>query len=186
VDVSWASSPNIADQSRVLDGLTDTLTYHLRPDETVTLAGIVRNPGVLPVTIVGLDAVRPTGANPHVASIVGLGWVPQPVDDGRVHLLSAQPAATSVAWPITLGPGEEAAVVALVRAGPCAEPAGNGPVLPLTNYTVRYRVLGIERTAVVGLPATAFVTARNECTVDVPGGSITYGPPTTAAPAATP
>jgi hypothetical protein len=176
-DISWASSPPATDQSNQLDGLMETLTFDLAPGETFTLAGVVGNPGVLPVTLLGLEEVRPTGANPDVASIVGLAWVPQPVDDGRVHLLSAVPGATSATWPVTLAPGEEAVIVVLGRAGPCAEPGGTGSVLPLTSYSMTYRALGIERSTAIGLPAAVVVPAKSTCTVSIPGGTVTYGPP---------
>jgi hypothetical protein len=183
-DISWASSPQATDQSTQFDGLIETLTFDLAPGETFTLAGVVGNPGALPVTLLGLEEVHPTGGNPHVASIVGLAWVPQPMDDGRVHLLSAVPGATSATWPITLAPGEEAVIVVLGRAGPCAEPGGAGSVIPLTSYSMTYRTLGIERSTMVGLPATVVVPAKSTCTVSIPGGTVTYGrpPASSAAP----
>ena len=44
------------------------------------MATTIRNPGVLPLTLLGLDGARTSQPNPYVASIVGLGWVPQPTD----------------------------------------------------------------------------------------------------------
>jgi hypothetical protein len=177
MDIAWASSPNGKVVARMVDGLDEVLSYGLSPGETFTLAGVVRNNGPVPLNILGLGDVRRTGANPYVASIVGLGWVPQPVDDGRVHVLSAAPESASSGWPITVAPGEEIAFVGLGRAGECAKPGGKGPVLPLTHIAMTYRVLGIERTEEVGLPAAALVAAKEICTVEIPGGTITYGPP---------
>jgi hypothetical protein len=176
VDISWASSPNGTPTSRGVDGVREVVTYDVSPGETFSIAGVVRNSGVLPLTILGLDGTRATRANPHVASIVGMGWVPQPVEDGRVHLLSAHPESASAAWPLTLGPGEEAAILLVGRAGPCAEPGGSGSVVPLSRFGMTYRVLGIERAEEVPLPADLVVPAMTTCTVEVPGGSVTYGP----------
>jgi hypothetical protein len=176
IDIGWASSPNGKIVSREFGGIQELLAYDLSPGETFTFAGIVRNPGILPLTILGLDGTRATGSNPHVATIVGLGWVKQPSDDGRIQLLSAAPESVSVAWPLTLAPGDEAAIVVVGRGGPCAEPGGTGPVLPLVRYAMTYRVLGVERSEEIGLAAPLFVAAKVSCTVQVPGGTVTYGP----------
>lgn len=175
-DIGWVSSPNGTVTSQALGGLREQLTFEVAPGETFTFAGIVGNRGPLPLTILGLDGVQPTAPNPYVAAIVGLAWVPQPVDGGPVMLLSAAAEGASTAWPITLSPGEEAAIVVVGRAGVCAEPGASGPVLPLLDYRLTYRVLGIERSQEVGLAADLFVPAKTTCTVAVPGGTITYGP----------
>jgi hypothetical protein len=90
-------------------------------------------------------------------------------------LLAAAAEAASAAWPVTLAPREELAVLVLARAGVCAEPSGTGPVLPLFRFPVRYRALGIEQTTDVSLPADMFVAAKARCTVEIPGGTVTYG-----------
>ncbi len=158
--------------------MSDAVTYPVRPDEPFTFASTVRNPGPLPITILGLDGVQGTEPNPFVASIVGLGWVVQPVDDGTIHVLSGMPADASVAWPITLAPGEELGIVLLGRGGPCASPEGTAGNLPIMWVKVIYRVLGIERSEAVGLPAAILIHAKTPCTVkQADGGFITYYEP---------
>jgi hypothetical protein len=162
-DIAWVASPNGRVSSHGLDGLHDSVTYDVAPGETFALAGVVRNDGVLPITILGLDGETSTGGDPRVASIVGLGWIPQPDGADHVVMLSASPDAASSGWPVTVAPRSELAVLILGRAGPCAEPGGTGAVLPLVSMTVTYRVLGVELTEPVGLPATVFISARASC-----------------------
>ena len=162
-DIAWVASDNGHVSSHGLDGLLDSVTFDVAPGETFTLAGVVRNDGVLPVTILGLADETSAGGDPRVASIVGLGWIPQPAADGQVVMLSAHPESASSRWPVTLAPGSELAVLVLGRGGPCAEPGGTGTFLPLVSMTLTYRVLGIELTEPVGLPATPFIFGRESC-----------------------
>jgi hypothetical protein len=157
-------------------GLMENVTYRLAPGEPFTMATTIRNPGALPLTVLGLDGIRTSQPNPYIASIVSLGWVPQPIE-GSITYLSANAEDASASWPVTLAPGEELAVVIVGRAGPCAEPQGIVTDLPLTHLGLRYRVLGLERTTDVGLPAVVFVTGKSPCTVEIPGGTVTYGNP---------
>ncbi len=175
-DIPWTSSENGHVTSRSLDGLRESVTFDVSPGETFTLGGVIRNPGVLPMTLLGLDVVQPTSGNPYVAAIVGLGWVPQPTDDGRVHVVSAAPGSASAAWPITLAPGEELSILLLGRAGECAEAGATGTAGLLFHVPIRYRVLGIELTSELPLPASTFVSAKDGCTVETVNGTITYGP----------
>ena len=174
---NWIPGRGAGQVERGGGGLFDAQTYPLQPDAPFTFGMTVRNHGALPVTILGLDGVQSTAPNPYVATIVGLGSIEQPTVDGFVTTLSARPEDTTVAWPSTLAPGEELAIVLLGRAGPCAEPAGTGSGLPLLHFQLTYRVLGIERSETVGLPVALFVPEKATCTVDVPGGTVTYGEP---------
>ncbi len=176
-DITWIASPNARVTTRQADGIREFVTYDVAPGDTFTMGGIIRNPGVLPLTILGLEDVQQTTTNPYIAAIVGLGWVPQPTDDGRVSVVSAAPGSASAGWPVTLAPGEELSFLALGRAGACAEAGSRSSVGPLFYFPVRYRVLGFEQTAQVPLPASAFVAAKDVCTAEVEGGTITYGPP---------
>ena len=142
---SWIGGIGAGSIDRGGGGLFDAQTYPLRPDDPFTLGMTIRNRGALPVTILGLDGVQATKPDPFGASIVGLASVPQPIHDGTVQSLSARPEDARVAWPQTMGPGEELAIVLLGRAGPCAEPDGTGSNLPILHVQVTYRVLGIER-----------------------------------------
>jgi hypothetical protein len=174
---SWIAGLGAGAVDRGPGSIFDFQTYPLDPDEPFTLGMTIRNPGPLPMAILGLDGVQPTQPNPYVASIVGLGSIEQATVDGYVATLSARPEDARVAWPRTMGPGEELAIVLLGRAGPCAEPAGTGSGLPLLHVQLTYRVLGIERSETVGLPVALFVPEKATCTVDVPGGTVTYGEP---------
>jgi hypothetical protein len=159
-----------------LGGLTENVIYHLAPGETFTLAYRIHNPGVLPLTILGLDGPTTTAGNPHIATIDSLGWVVQP-SDGPITYLSANPADASAAWPVTLAPGEELAIAVVGRAGPCADADDVVRTVPLDDINIAYRALAIRRTVGIGLPAVVFVTSKSPCTVEVRGGSIRYTTP---------
>jgi len=159
-----------------MGGLTEYVTYRVAPGEPFTMATTIRNPGILPMTVLGLDGVSTSQPNPHVASIVSLGWVPQPTD-GSITFLSAKAEDASASWPVTLAPGEQLAVVIVGRGGPCADAKGTNISLPLSHLAIRYRVLGLERTTDVGMPAVVLVAEKSPCTVEVPGGTVTYSNP---------
>ena len=159
-----------------LDGLMEHVTYRLSPGESFIIATKIRNPGALPLTVLGLDGDRTTQPNPYVGSIVSLGWVVQPTDGPITHL-SAKPEDASALWPVTLAPGEELAIAVVGRAGPCADPAGTVDTAPLGSIDLAYRSLGVRRTVEVGLPASLFLSSRSPCTVQVPGGEVTYSRP---------
>ena len=130
----------------------------------------------LPLTILGLDGHRTTQPNPYVGSIVSLGWVVQPTN-GPITYLSARPEDASASWPVTLAPGEELAIAVVGRAGPCADPAGAVDTGPIASIELAYRALGVRRTVEVGLPPLLFFTSKSPCTVQVPGGQVTYSRP---------
>jgi hypothetical protein len=159
-----------------MGGLMENVTYRVAPGQPFTMATTIRNPGVLPVTVLGLDGIRTSQPNPYVASIVSLGWVPQPTD-GAITFLSATAEDASASWPVTLAPGEELAIVIVGRGGPCADAQGIIADLPLARLGIRYRVLGLERTTDIGLPAAVFVTGKDPCTVETPGGTGRYSNP---------
>ena len=160
-------------ETKALNPIIQEVTYRLNPEERFTFAMTIRNPGVLPLTILGLDGTRSTKPNPYIASIVGLGWVIQPLD-GAITALSARPEDASSSWPVTIRPGEELAIILIGDAGPCASPEGTGGGLPLMWIPVAYRVLGIEQTVEVGLPAILTFPALDPCTVPLRNGTITY------------
>jgi hypothetical protein len=155
----------------------EQLVYALSPGDSFTVATTVRNPGVLPMTILGLDGIATSELNPHLVSIAGVGWTVQPTDDGTVTLLSARPEDASASWPVTLAPGEELAIVLVGRGGPCADPAGSAVALGLTRFKMAYRVLGFERSTELGMPVIVAATQKDPCTVEIPGGTVTYGTP---------
>ena len=49
--------------------------------------------------------------------------------------------------------------------------------MPLNTVDLAYRSLGVRRTAEVGLPAGLFLTSKSPCTVEIPGGQVTYSTP---------
>jgi hypothetical protein len=174
-DRGWVTGES-GEVSYGANGLMENVTYRLSPGETFTIATKIRNPGALPLTILGLDGDRTTQPNPYVGSIVSLGWVVQPTD-GPITFLSAKPGDASASWPVTLGPGEELAIAVVARAGPCADPAGVVNTVPLGYVDLAYRSLGVRRTAEVGLPALLLLTSKSPCTVEIPGGQVTYSTP---------
>ena len=143
-DRGWVSGDG-GEVNYGLDGLMENVTYRLSPGEPFSIATKIRNPGPLPLTILGLDGDRTTQPNPYVGSIVSLGWVVQPTDGPITHL-SANPADASASWPVTLAPGEELAIAVVGRAGPCADPAGTADSVPLNSVDLAYRALGVRRT----------------------------------------
>lgn len=174
-DRGWVTGAG-GEVSYGLDGFMENVTYRLAPGESFAIATKIRNPGALPLTILGLDGERTTQPNPYVGSIVSLGWVVQPTD-GPITYLSASPEDASASWPVTLGPGEELAITVVGRAGPCADPAGVVNTVPLGHVDLAYRSLGVRRTAEVGLPPALFLTSKSPCTVEIPGGQVTYSTP---------
>ena len=174
-DRAWVTGEG-GEVSYASEGISEYVTYRLSPGESFTIATKIRNPGALPLTILGLDADGTTQPNPYVGSIVSLGWVVQPTD-GPITYLSARPEDASTSWPVTLGPGEELAIAVVGRAGPCADPAGVVNNGPLGSVDLAYRSLGVRRTAEVPLPATLFLTSKSPCTVKTPGGQVTYSTP---------
>ena len=174
-DRAWVTGDN-AEVGYALGGLTENVIYHVAPGETFTLAYKIHNPGVLPMTILGLDGASTTLGNPHVASIDSLGWVVQP-SDGPITYLSAKPEDASARWPVTLGPGEELAIVVVGRGGPCADADDVVRTVPLNHVQLVYRTLGLRRSTEVALPAAVFVTSMSPCTVEIPGGQVTYSTP---------
>ncbi len=177
MDTGWVAGDGGDVTWRGGNGLQEQVTYRLVPGEAFTFALKIGNPGVLPLTIRGLDEVRTSQPNPYVVSIVSAGWVVQPTDDGAISILSARPEDASVSWPVTLAPGDDLVIVILGRAGPCADPGGPPRGLPLTHIDVAYRVLGFERTTEVGLPAILSFPEKDPCTVQIPGGPVTYSTP---------
>lgn len=176
IDRPWAAWPDTAIVEHAAGGFLDTLSLPLEPGDPFAVALVIHNASPLPMTILGLaEQGRDLSVSP-VASFVSLGWLDQSTVDGSVRSLSARPQDASATWPVTIGPGGRLAVVAMGRGDECAEPGGSGSTLPLVRVPIAYRVLGVDRIAEVGLPATVFVTAAAVCTVQVPGGSITYGP----------
>ncbi len=173
-DRGWVSG-EASEVDYGLNGLMEHATYRLSPGEPFIIATKIRNPGALPLTILGLDGDRTTQPNPYVGSIVSLGWVVQPTDGPITHL-SADPADASASWPVTLAPGEELAITVIGRAGPCADPAGTADSV-LNSIDLAYRALGVRRTATVHLPATLLLSSKSPCTVEVPGGLVTYKTP---------
>ena len=172
---SWIAGVGAGAIDRGGGGLFDAQTYPLQPEEPFTFGMTIRNGGALPMTILGLDRVQSTQPNPYVAAIVGVGSVEAPTEQGYVLTLSARPEDATVAWPLTLAPGHELGIVLLGRAGACAEPGGPGSNLPFLQVQLTHRVLGIERSEAVGLPVALFVPSKSTCTVEVPGGTVTYG-----------
>jgi hypothetical protein len=174
-DRGWVTGET-GEVSYGLNGLMENVTYRLSPGEPFIVATKIRNPGALPLTILGLDGDRTTQPNPYVGSFVSLGWVVQPTD-GPITYLSARPEDASASWPVTLRPGEELAIAVVGRAGPCADPAGVVDSVPLASIDLAYRALGVRRTVEVGLPPMLFLTSKSPCTVQVPGGHVTYSRP---------
>lgn len=176
VDRPWASWPDTLTVEHAAGGFSDQLIAPIEPGEPFALAMVVHNTSPVPMTILGLADIGTNLDFPPVARFVSLGWIDQSTTDGSIRFLSARPEDASTNWPITIPPGGRLGVVALGRGDECAEPRGTGSTLPLLRVPIAYRVLGVDRVAEVGLPALVVVAAASVCTVEIPGGTITYGP----------
>jgi hypothetical protein len=176
-DRGWVAGEGGEVVWRGVAGLGEQVAYELDPGDAFTFATTIRNEGFLPLTILGLDGVRTTQPNPYVVSIVSIGWVVQPTDNGQVTYLSAKPGDASASWPVTLGSGDELVIVVVGRGGPCADAGGTITDLPLTHVDLAYRVMGFQRSTEVGLAAILSFPSRSPCTVQVPGGTITFSTP---------
>lgn len=171
----WAMWPAGATVDRDgVAGLIEVVTVPLDPADPFAVAFEINNPSALPMTILGVR--DPQGAIPAIvaASPVSIGRVPDPRLVRGEIAVSARPEDVTVSWPVTIEPGGHLIVTVLLRAGPCAMPGGTGGVLPVTSVPLVYSVLGIERSADVGLPAVFFVAAEDGCRVEFPGGAITF------------
>lgn len=172
VDRPWAVWPSTAIVER--GSVSESITLPLDPADPFALAFEVHNQGILPITILGLDGPTISDVNGVPGSLVSLGSIPDPATVRGDVILSARPEDATVAWPLSIPPGGRARLVVLGRAGPCARPDGAIRSLPMASVPIAYRVLGIERTADVGLPAVVFIPTESGCTAPIPGGRITY------------
>ena len=107
---------------------------------------------------------------------MSLGWVVQPTD-GPITLPLGEPRGRVGVVARHARSGRGAGIAVVGRAGPCADPAGTVNTVPLGYVDLAYRSLGVRRTAEVALPATLFLAAKSPCTVEVPGGEVTYSTP---------
>ena len=172
VDRPWAVWPPTSIVER--GSFSAFITLPVGPGDPFALAFEVQNPGILPITILGLDGPTTPDVNGVPGSLVSLGSIPDPATVRGDVILSARPEDATVAWPLTIPPGGRATLVVVGRGGPCARPDGAGGSSPITRVPIAYRVLGIERTADVGLPAVLFIPTESGCTAPFPGGWITY------------
>ncbi len=123
----------------------ETSTIVLAPDGRVYVATIVRNDGVFPVTLLGLDETPAPHDQPYAASSIGLG-------DGK----TANPAAAAAFTSVALKPGAGVGIFVVYEPNArltCANDTDTpsratafGPI-PL-----RFSTYGVESTQAIEIP----------------------------------
>lgn len=135
--------------------------YPVGKGEPFTFAITIRNPGPLPMTILGLPSVFTEPGPGYVPGleIVGLGTRTGPVIRGG-------PEGAQEFQPVLLGAGEEVQLVVVGRGGPCAagSMAAMESIATATHLPIAYSVLGATRVVDIGLPAIITVpTVAESC-----------------------
>jgi len=138
-------------------GIFDFDYYPVATGEPFTLSITVRNPGPLPMTILGLGGTfdKPGPGFVSGLEVVGLGTRS---DD----LLSGSPSGAEEFQAVRLDEDEEVQLLVVGRGGTCAA----GPlvtvesVATVTHLPIAYSVLGVSRIAEIGLPSVVAVPTR--------------------------
>lgn len=134
---------------------TPTTTVEVSYDEAATLTYVVslHNTGPLGVTVVGVE-LPPHRHQLLAPAAVRLG---RKLPDGGSSILDTEPLA-----PFTLRGGARRSLVAHMRFGDCEwYAAGGGQTL--IGWRIRYRVLGLTKTAEVPLPVQLWVESPAHC-----------------------
>ena len=125
---------------------TATGTIELAPDGRVYVATIVKNDGVFPITLLGLDETPAPHDQPYAASSIGLG-------DGKTANPTAAAAFTSVA----LKPGAGVGIFVVYEPNArltCANGTDTTPsrATPFGPIPLRFSTYGVESTQAVEIP----------------------------------
>ena len=178
---SRAGSPATTRRGRLRPGRADG-ERHLPPGARRDLHRSrtkIRNPGVA-----AADDPRPrmrdrtTQPNPYIG-IHRRAWAgSSSPSDGPITLPLGEPrrCVGDVARHARSGrgAGDHRSSVEPVRA---RMPTDVVRTVPLNYVELAYRALGVRRTREVALPAALFLTSKSPCTVEVPGGQVTYSTP---------
>ena len=138
-------------------GIFDFDYYPVATGQPFTLSMTVRNPGPLPMTILGLGGMfdKPGPGFVSGLEVIGLGT-------RRDDLLSGSPSGAEEFQPVRLDEDEEVQLLVVGRGGTCAA----GPlvavesVATVTHLPIAYSVLGVSRIAEVALPSVVAVPIR--------------------------
>jgi hypothetical protein len=135
-------------------GIFDVDYYPVREGEPFTFAITIRNPGRLPMIILGLPGSfsQPGPGFVPGLEIVGLGSRSGSIVSGSV-------AGAEEFQPVRLNEDEEVQLIVVGRGGTCAAgsfEAGESVAI-LTHLPMAYSVLGFSRVVDVGLPSTVMV-----------------------------
>ena len=135
-----------------------TGTIELAPDGRVYVATIVKNDGVFPITLLGLDETPAPHDQPYAASSIGLG-------DGKTADPDAAAAFTSVA----LKPGAGVGIFVAYEPNPgltCAHGTDAPPrATPFGPIPLRFSTYGVESTQAIEIPGAPDVAGytRAQC-----------------------
>ena len=138
-------------------GIFDFDYYPVATGQPFTLSMTVRNPGPLPMTILGLGGTfdKPGPGFVSGLEVIGLGTRS---DD----LLSGSPSGAEEFQPVRLDEDQEVQLLVVGRGGTCAA----GPlvavetVATVTHLPIAYSVLGVSRIAEIALPSVVAVPIR--------------------------
>lgn len=124
--------------------------YPVAKGEPFTFAITLRNPGPLPMTILGLPS---TFTEPGPGYVPGLEIVGLGVRSGSVT--RGTPDGAEEFQPVLLGAGEEVQLVVVGRGGTCAagSMAAMESIATATHLPIAYSILGATRVVEIGLPA---------------------------------
>jgi hypothetical protein len=138
-------------------GIFDFDYYPVATGQPFTLSMTVRNPGPLPMTILGLGGTfdKPGPGFVSGLEVIGLGTRS---DD----LLSGSPTDAEEFQPVRLDEDHEVQLLVVGRGGTCAAgPLGAvESVATLTHLPIAYSVLGVSRIVEIGLPSVVAVPTR--------------------------
>jgi hypothetical protein len=128
--------------------------YPVAKGEPFTFAITVRNPGPLPMTILGLAS---TFTEPGPGFVPGLEIVGLGMRSGSV--IRGTPDGAQEFQPVLLAAGEEVQLIVVGRGGTCAAGsiAAMESIATATHLPLAYSVLGAPRVIDIGLPAVIAV-----------------------------
>jgi hypothetical protein len=135
-------------------GVFDVDYYPVREGEPFTFTITVRNPGPLPMTVLGLSS---SFSKPGPGFVPGLEIVGLGTRSGSI--MSGSAAGAEVFQPVRLNEDEEVQLLVVGRGGTCAAgslEAGESVAI-LTHLPIAYSVLGSSRVVDVGLPSSVMV-----------------------------
>ena len=175
-DRGWVTGES-GEVSYGLDGLTEYVTYRLAPGESFVVrdedpqsrAAAADHPWPRRRSDDATEPIRRLHREPGLGRPAARTARSRTFGEsrGRVRVVARHARLRARSW-------RSRSSVEPVRA---RTRRGQSHTVPLNSIDLAYRSLGVRRTAEVGLPAALFLTSKSPCTVEVPGGQVTYSTP---------